>query len=278
MTHENFGEKMPTEKKLFELNEAREYLVEISSQAGEILKKYFSSGDYSLKQKEGVDFTTKADEEVDKFLIEQIKKKYPQSNFLTEETASKDYSSLKDKENLWVIDPLDGTINFSRKHPNFAISIALVDKSQVRLGVIHSPIKKETYWAQEGKRAAFMNGKEINVSKTDSLRETTIACDWAWDLEKRKNVVGWIGKIIGSVRQIKSMGSAVADMASLANGQIDAYFHSGLKPWDMAAASIIIEKAGGQITTPAGEKWDVFNPDILATNKILHQQILKAIK
>jgi myo-inositol-1(or 4)-monophosphatase len=259
------------------LSEAKEYLVNISNQAGEILKKYFSSGNYSLKQKEGVDFTTKADEEVDKFLIEKITKKYSQSNFLTEETAPKDYSSLKDKKNLWVIDPLDGTINFSRKHPNFAISIALVDKGQTKLGVINAPLKEEIYWAQKDKEGAFLNNESIKVSETDSLRETTVACDWAWDLEKRKNVVGWIGKLISSVRQIKSMGSAVADMASLAKGQIDVYMHSGLKPWDMAAASIIIEKAGGKITTPKGEKWNVFNPDILATNNILHQQIIEKI-
>ncbi len=260
------------------LNEAREYLINVSSRAGEILNKYFFSGDYFLKQKDGVDFTTKADEEVDKFLIEEIKKKYPQSNFLTEETAPKDYFSLKNKENLWIIDPLDGTINFFRKHPNFVISVALVDKSQVKLGIIHSPIKKETYWAQEDKENAFMNGKKINVSKTENLREITIACDWSWDLKKRENVVNWIGKVIDSVRQIKSMGSAAADMASLARGQIDAYFHSGLKTWDVAAASIIIEKAGGKITTPSGNKWNIFNPDILVTNKVLHQQILRLIK
>jgi len=271
-------EKETNLNKEINLNEAREYLVEISSQAEEILKGYFTSKNYFVKQKEGVDFTTKADEEVDKFLVKAIQKKYPQSNFLTEETAPKDYSSLKNKENLWVIDPLDGTINFSRRHPNFAISIALVNKGRAKLGVIHVPIQNETYWAQEDKNGAFLNNKMINVSKTENLRETTIACDWAWDLEKRKNVVDWIGKLIGSVRQIKSMGSAVADMASLAKGQIDIYMHSGLSPWDMAAASIIIEKANGKITTPKGEKWNVFNPDILATNNILHQQILDLLK
>ncbi len=265
-------------RKEVNLNEAREYLIKLSSRAGKILKKYFVSNDYKVRQKEGVDFTTQADEEADKFLIENIAKKYSQSNFLTEETAPKDYFFLKDKENLWVIDPLDGTTNFSRKHPNFAISIALVDKGKAKLGVVYLPMQNETYWAQEDKKGAFLNGRKINVSRIDSLRETTIACDWSWDLAKRKNVVSWIGKSVDSVRQIKSMGSAVADIASLAKGQIDAYMYSGLKPWDVAAASIITQKAGSQITTPTGEKWNIFNPDILITNKILHPKILKLLK
>ncbi len=264
--------------KKIDLTKAREYLIKISSQAGEILKKYFISSNYSLKQKEGVDFTTSADEEIDKFLTTALKKKYLFSHFLTEETAPKDYSSLKDKENLWVIDPLDGTINFSRHHPNFAISIALVDQGKIRLGVIYIPMQNETYWAQEDKKGAFLNNEMINVSKTENLREVIIACDWSWDLEKRKNIVDWVRKVVGSVRQIKSMGSAVADMACLAKGQIDVYFHSGLKPWDVAAASLIVKNAGGQITTSQGKEWHIFNPDVLVANKILHPLILKKIK
>ena len=85
--------------------------------------------DFTQRSKGGVDFTTQADEKVDAFLLEQIKKQYPQTNFLTEETAPTDYSSLKDTSDLWAIDPLDGTINFSRKHPHFAISIKINGKS-----------------------------------------------------------------------------------------------------------------------------------------------------
>ncbi|MGA2968076.1 MAG: inositol monophosphatase family protein, partial [Candidatus Levyibacteriota bacterium] len=102
-----------------DLTEARKYVKELIPQAGETLRRYFASQDFTQRKKEGVDFTTQADEEVDAFLRESIKKQYPQTNFLTEETAPKDYSPLKQMNNLWVIDPLDGTINFSRKHPNF---------------------------------------------------------------------------------------------------------------------------------------------------------------
>lgn len=259
------------------LTEAREYLTTPTPQAGEILKRHFNTGVYSTRQKVGVDFTTQADEEVDTFLRKHIEKKFPNQQFLTEETAPEDYSSLRDASNLWVIDPLDGTINFSRKHPNFAISVALVNKGVPQLGVVHVPMTGDTYWAQADGEQAFVNDIPMQVSTTKDLREVVLACDWAWGLEKRLNVVRWLGNISTHIRQIKSMGSAVADLASLANGRIDAYIHSGLKPWDVAASALLIEKAGGRITTPTGAKWDVFHPDILASNGILHERILNLI-
>lgn len=260
-----------------ELTEARKYLVDLVPQAGGTLKRYFASRDFTQRSKAGVDFTTQADEEIDAFLLGKIKKQYPQTNFLTEETAPADYSSLRDASNLWVIDPLDGTTNFSRKHPNFAISIGLVDKGIPRLGVVHIPMTGDTYWAQADQEGAFLNGEPIHVSPTDDLGTSVIACDWAWGLEKRLNVVLWLGNISTHVRAIKSMGSAVADLASLAGSQIDAYIHSGLKPWDVAASALLIEKAGGKITTPTGANWDVFSPDILASNGILHDRLVNLI-
>lgn len=262
---------------LIELTEARKYLVNLVPQAGETLKNYFVSRNFTQRSKSGVDFTTQADEEVDAFLLEQIKRQYPQTNFLTEETAPPDYSSLRNTSDLWVIDPLDGTINFSRKHPNFAISIGLVDKGVPRLGVIHIPMTGDTYWAQADQERAFLNGEPIQVSSIDNLGESVIACDWAWGLEKRLNVVRWLGNVSTHVRQIKSMGSAVADLANLAGGRIDAYMHSGLKPWDVAASALLIEKAGGKITTPTGANWDVFSPDILASNGILHEKLVNLL-
>jgi len=272
MKKEN-GESAPN----VDLTEAREYLTELAPKAGEILKRYFNTGGYSTRQKAGVDFTTQADEEVDAFLREHIAEKFPRTQFLTEETAPDDYSSLRSANNLWVIDPLDGTINFSRKHPNFAISVALVNKGASQLGVVHVPLTGDTYWAQADKEHAFVNDTPMQVSATEDMREVVLACDWAWGLEKRLNVVRWLGNISTHVRQIKSMGSAVSDLTSLANGRIDGYIHSGLKPWDVAASALLIEKAGGKITTPTGDKWDVFNADILASNGVLHEQILKLV-
>jgi len=258
-----------------ELNNVKENITRIILEAGEILKKYYCSDNLITYQKEGVDFTTEADREVDAFLIEKIKEIYPQTEFLTEETSSGDYSSFLDKVNLWVIDPLDGTANFSRKNPNFAISVALVNKGQPVLGVAYLPISNNLYVAD--KDGAFLNQKPILVSAVTKLKESVIACDWSWHLEKRKNMVQWLNNINSQVRQIKSMGSAVSDLASLAEGKIDVYIHSGVKPWDVAASALIIEKAGGKITDAKGDKWNIFNSEIVVTNKILHKEVIELL-
>ncbi len=259
------------------LTETRKYLIGLATEAGGILKRYFISGEFTSRSKGGVDFLTQADEEVDQFLLSSIKEKFPENDILTEETAPKDYSPYKKIKNLWVIDPLDGTINFSRGNPHFAISIGLVDKGVSKLGVIYAPLENNLYWAQEDEENAFLNGKPIKISTTADLKEAVIACDWGWKLESRLSVVRWLKNIAAHIRQIKSMGSAVVDLASLASGRVDAYIHSDLKPWDVAASSLLIKKAGGEITTPNDEEWNVFNPEILASNKILHDSILDLI-
>ncbi|MBI3485911.1 inositol monophosphatase [Candidatus Daviesbacteria bacterium] len=257
-----------------DLTQAKEYVVSLLPKAGEILKRHFESTTLENFAKVGVDFTTEADKEVDEFLLNSLKEKFPDHNFLTEESAPEDYSGLKSASNLWVIDPLDGTSNFSRKFPHFAISIGLVEKGQSQLAIAYLPLTQDLYWTDINQTQAFLNGKVLKVSETSDLKKAVIGCDWAWNLEKRKNVLRFLEKIALSVRQIKCMGSAVCDLCLLAEGKIDGYFHSGLKPWDTAASSLIIQKAGGIITTPKGEKWDVFNPDMLASNQNLYQKLL----
>lgn len=253
----------------------KEKVINIVLEAGEILKKYFYADSLTVFQKDGVDFTTEADREVDAFLVKELKSLYPETEFLTEETFAGDYSIYLDKSNLWVIDPLDGTVNFSRKNPHFAISVALIDKGQPVLGIAYLPISNKLYIADE--KGAFLNQKPISVSLVSNFKELVLACDWSWDLEKRKDVVSWLGKISSQVRQIKSMGSAVSDLASLAEGKIDVYIHSGIKPWDVAASSLIIRKAGGKVTDINGGEWNIFKSGIVATNGIIHEEIINRI-
>lgn len=256
----------------------RKFVTDLVLEAGETLKKYFNSGEFTSRSKGGVDVITQADKEVDTFLLEGIRKQFPTCNILTEETAPDDYSAFKEMDNLWVIDPLDGTVNFSRHHPHFAISVGLARKGVSQMGVVYLPIENKLYWAEADQDGAFLNGEPIKVSSTGDLKESVFCCDWGWNLETRLLLVRWLEKVNVSVRQIKCMGSAVSDLASLADGSVESYLHSGLKPWDVAASALLIEKAGGKITTPGGDKWDVFNPEMLATNGVLHDQILDLIK
>jgi myo-inositol-1(or 4)-monophosphatase len=263
---------------MINLDEAENFLLEIESEAAETLRMYYESGNFENKEKGGVDFLTQADSEVDEFIRKSLEKKYPQANILTEESAPKDYSSFLNLEDVFIIDPLDGTINFSRKNPNFGISIGLVSGGITRLAVINEPILGNIVTAREDKQLALLNGRPIHVSKTDKLKEAIIACGWSWNLEKRKIQTKWLPSLIQSVRYVKFEASAVTDGSCLAEGKLDAYLHSGIKPWDVAATSLIIEKAGGKITTSGGGKWNVFTPDMLASNGKLHEEILSLIK
>ena len=262
---------------LRELDRAQRVLETLLPATGEILREHFLSRAFTRTEKAGVNFTTGADEEADAFLRQALGHEFPDSAQLSEETAPPDWSALLGAEDVWVIDPLDGTGNFSRGTPHFAISVARVSRGKPSIGAIYDPMTRDFYSARLDWPHAYRNGEPIRVSPTEALRETVLACDWGWDLPKRKEIVRALDALCTHVRQIKSMGSAVADLAQLAEGRIDAYVHSGLKPWDVAAAGLIITKAGGTITTIAGGRWNIFDSSILAATPSLHPRILRLL-
>lgn len=263
---------------MFNLKETEKQVLELALESGKILKKYFKSGNFAVKNKRGIDFTTQADEEVDKFIRENLAQKFPQVKILTEETAKKDYSKLVNEENLWVIDPLDGTTNFSRGRPHFGISIAFVSKGFPRLAIVYLPMQDEIFTATNRSKT-LLNGKEIRVSKTNKLQSAWIESGFSWDMQKRAEFSEkWIPPLTQHVRAFTMSGSAVFDMAKVAQGQIDAFIYCGIKPWDQAATGLFIQQAGGIITASDGKPWNVFEEDILATNGSIHKQILELIR
>lgn len=251
-------------------------------QAGEILRRYFRSGS-KIFSKGSLDITTEADKKVDIFLRQQLTQVFPYASFLTEETVEKgvvqkDYTAFRQSQDLIVIDSLDGTNNFARKNPDWGISVARVVNGEPQLGIIYLPMSYQLLVASSTAETVLLNGKPIRVSKTDRLRRATLNCDWVYVPGNRLRVIDWLGKLYDRIGTIKSMGSAVKDLCRLAWGEIDIFLNSGLKPWDVAAAAFIVQKAGGRISTPDGEPWDIFNPDILATNDKLHQKIVKLLR
>lgn len=246
-------------------------------QVGEILMRYFKQGNYRQYSKGVLDMATDADNEADKFLREALLQRFPDSALLTEETAPEDFLSFKDAENLWVIDPCDGSGNFSRGHPNFAMSVALVQKGVTSLGVVYIPAEKNVYWAQADVDTAMLDDQPIRVSRINDLSKAVFLCDWYPTPNLREWMISIIKRIAPHVRQIKSMGSAVEGLCEIASGRADVYMQPGLKPWDLAATSLIIAKAGGKITRLDGSDWDIFTPEIFASNNILHTPTLKLV-
>jgi len=150
-------------------------------------------------------------------------------------------------------------------------------RGKIVLGAVYLPMLDRFYQAVESEDGAYLNGHPIRVSKTEDLREVVLGTDWGWDLGKRQNVIDWLDKVKDKIRQVQSLGSAASDLAALAAGESDVYFHSGLKPWDVAASGFIIQKAGGKVTDIDGSGWSPFKSEILATNGKLHTRILSLL-
>lgn len=260
-------------------------LESIAFKARKILVEGFGINDFTIsyKDKEGVDIVTSIDTASNNIIANALRKLFPHDLILSEEGKQGDFGKFRDEENVWIVDPLDGTKNYSRGDSHYAISIARVQKGKTDIGLVHIPMSrflggvKETYYADRKIRGIVSPRGDLHVSQTKDLKQAIIGIDLPYSPDLRLIVPEWYRKIVNKVGAIKQRGSSVSDLTSLARGEIDVYLHPELKPWDVAGASLLIEKAGGQITTTKGDEWNVFEPSIVASNGVLHEQILDLI-
>ena len=209
------------------------------------------------------DFVTKTDKYTEKILIEELSKAKKNYSFISEETGKIDN---KDKENIWIIDPIDGTTNFLHGIPHFAICIALESKNEIISGLVYDPIKDEMFYAEKN-NGAFLNNKRIRVSKRKKMNECLFACSG--------NDIKNIEKNIKSKITIRNSGSAALDMAYVASGRYDAYFQKNLSLWDIAAGIIIVKEAGGYTNEIDLKNYTDIN--IVASNSSINDKLSKSI-
>jgi myo-inositol-1(or 4)-monophosphatase len=178
----------------------------------------------------------------------------------------------------WIIDPLDGTVNFAHGIPAFCVSIACEVDGGLEYGVVYDPLRDELF---EGRRAggATLNGRSIRVSDTGRLERALIATGFPYDIRQRlPETLARMGRILKSSQGLRRAGSAALDLCYLACGRFDGYFEENLKPWDTAAGLVIVNEAGGKITTFDGGDYDIFAGNIAASNNVLHQGLLKCLE
>lgn len=259
------------------VKEIQNFLLDLLPRAGQVTRRYFHAEDLASRKKGEHDFVTEADLAVDRFLNEELEKAYPEVPILTEEKAEGDIEKYKNEPVLWIVDPLDGTANFSRGDVNFSISVALVEKGSPRLGVVFAPISSRLFWTSSFDKSAYWNGRRIGVSRVDDMKKAVVCTDWSHILDTRDATTNFLKKVYGQVRQIKILGSAATDITLLARGGVDIYHHVRLFPWDTAAAGLIAQKAGAVVTDIDGKPWNAFSKGILAANPKLHQNILGLI-
>lgn len=219
------------------------------------------------------DLVTAADREAEAAVIDVLHGAFPEHGILGEES---DEIPTRDGHR-WLVDPLDGTTNYAQGLPLFATSIGLEKDGQLLVGVIHAPVLKETYTAVRG-YGALCNGRPIHVSATDTLQQSLLVTGFAHDMGggRRKNVAR-MDKLIRETRGVRMLGSAAINLAFVAAGLLEAYWAPNNEAWDVAGGALIVAEAGGKVTDMAGGPLDLYRPELLATNGLVHEQMMREL-
>ncbi|ETI66154.1 inositol monophosphatase family protein [Neobacillus vireti] len=219
------------------------------------------------------DLVTNIDKEIEQFFIKKVRGVYPNHKILGEEGFGDDLKSLEGI--VWLIDPIDGTMNFIHQQRNFAISLAVYENGIGKIGLIYDVVHDELYHAIRG-NGAYLNEKSIPVLKSTTVKESIIALNATWVMENHRIDHNLMIPLVKDARGTRSYGTAALEMVFVATGRVDAYLSMRLSPWDFAAGAVIIEELGGVVTNLRGEKLDFLSQDSLfAANSGLHHSILK---
>jgi len=263
----------------------KDFLNDIIKKAGKKILKESSKG-FDIEYKGEKDVVTNIDKLIEKFIISEILEIFPDHAILGEEKGIK--NKVENAPYIWIIDPIDGTSNFSHGLPHYAVSIAIFKQKSIKksknfqflegeiiLGAIYNPNTKELFFAEKNK-GAFLNDKKITVSDITNIEESIFANDFPiTHSELNFSAQEAIQEHCQSTRR---MGSSALDLAYIACGRIDGLLSFGLKAWDIAAGVLIVNEAGGSISDTNGNLIDLFGEDILATNGHLHKKTLKILK
>jgi myo-inositol-1(or 4)-monophosphatase len=247
-----------------------EFALNIAERAGDLLLGHFEKlgkSDVSFKGKRNL--VTVADKESEEFIVNEIRKAYPDHSILAEE-KTRDTQELPYK---WIIDPLDGTINFTHGHPFFCVSIALAHEGKIILGVVHAPLLDETYHAELG-GGAYLGERRLTVSDSETLINSLLATGFAYVREETmSNNLENFCRLSLKARGVRRYGSAAMDMAYVAAGRLDGFWELYLAPWDVAAGSLLITEAGGKVTDLSGGADFIYGQNIIASNGKIHKLI-----
>jgi myo-inositol-1(or 4)-monophosphatase len=221
------------------------------------------------------DFVTSADKRTEKIIIDELLRAHSDYGIISEETGVINKSNVK---NRWIIDPIDGTMNFLNGIPQFAISIAYEENNEIICGIIFDPIKNEMFCAEKG-NGAFLNNSRIRVSKKGKLKDSLLVTGGPKsDSKKREYIFKEFVQISNVVdAPIRKFGSASLDMASVACGRFDGFWQWELNYWDIAAGIVILKEAGGFIDTIENDKNFPLKRNIIASNSVIHQELTDII-
>lgn len=251
----------------------REFAVSIAKEAGIILKERFH-GKHEIDYKGEINIVTEVDRLAEEMIISRINKEFPHHDILAEESAGIE----KGSKYRWIIDPIDGTTNYAHGFPFFCVSIALEKDGEVITGVVYNPILQEMFVAEKGE-GAFLNNKQIKVTKTEELVRSFLATGFPYDISQDPdNNLNYFNGMALKAQAIRRAGSAAIDLAYVAAGRFDGFWELKLHPWDTAAGWLLVKEAGGEVTQISGDGYHLESPSILASNGKIHGKMINVLE
>ncbi len=245
---------------------------------------------HEITMKGAIDPVTETDYQCQEIIIGMIHQAFPDHGFLAEESGGQPPSAAQEEGHpglawetepasacRWIIDPLDGTVNFAHGIPAFCVSIAFETDGVLEYGVVYDPLRDELFEAIRG-QGAWRNGQAIRVSETARMERALIATGFPYDIRERlPETMARLARIVAAAQGMRRGGAAALDMCYIACGRFDGYFEENLKPWDTAAGLVIVNEAGGKITTFEGSDYDIYSSNILASNQLLHHALISKL-
>jgi myo-inositol-1(or 4)-monophosphatase len=251
-----------------DFHEYLDFAAQVAREAGRVIREG-AQRPVDVYSKGLRDLLTDVDLAAERTIVDAIHAEYPDHDVLTEESAP----DVRASRYQWVIDPLDGTGNFSRGYPCFSTSIALTLDDESIAGVVYDPLRDHLFAAARG-GGATLNGQPIHVSAVERMLDTLVGMDWTRDEEKRARIVRILAALMPRCGTLRVCGSAALGVCYVGAGWWDAYWHLGLCSWDAAAGALIVREAGGRVTDLTGERWMPRAGPCVASNGHLHEDLI----
>jgi len=256
-------------------NDILDTAMRAAREAGKILLHHLGDlREIEVKNNQPFNLVTEADKNSERCIVERILADFPDHAILGEESGA----HAGEAPYRWIIDPLDGTTNFTHAFPIFSISIAVTHESQLIVGVIYDPVRDEMFHASRG-GGAFLNGAPIRVSEASSIEKAMLVTGFPYNIRENPNYC--YERFIAFLKEaqaIRRLGSAALDCAYVAAGRLDGFWEVSLQPWDKAAGELLIEEAGGRVSGFQGQKHDMFELPFLASNGRIHDEMLRVLE
>lgn len=248
-------------------------LLKAAESAGKVLRENFDSS-FTVSNKEGINnLVTEIDHKSEEVIFSIIKQDFPDHHILSEESGE----LVQDSAYKWIIDPIDGTVNYANGIPICCVSIGIEKEGKMVLGAVYNPFLNEMFFAERGS-GSFLNDKKIRVSDQDALISSCLVTGFPYTyLDMPNGPLQVFEKFIRKGIPVRRLGSAAIDLCWVAAGRFDGFYEHKLSAWDSAAGFLLVEEAGGKVTDLQGNYYNPYQPGIIATNGHIHDSLMKVV-